>query len=669
MARNTAGMTPDELAAVARPLNRGSGEIERVNRIYRTQLALKDGQAMDTLATGYANLASDLRERIAGLKDKVEAARAAGTTVTPDWLYRQERYKDLLLQTHQGLVELGGTTRDLLDEQSKYFVDKAEDYVSKASRAQLARTAPSEEALASVMSRFNSLPEEQIKGLLGNLQPGSPLNKLLFDGVPSATVSAVRSSLLETVGLGLGTAQGGRALEDALGLGLSRSMTIVRTETHRVQRDATLLSYKANSDIVSGWEWRCARTAETCAICWALDGTVSDIEEAFDTHINCRCTSVPKTRSWEELGFEGLPEIPDAGSGPSIFEGLSDKDKERILGGSKFAAYQRGDITLKDMVGKSFSKEWGGARHEVSLAQAYANAGKTMPVEVRTPSTGAVPKPAAIPAHEQAIRDMEAKDAEVRAIIDNRAAQIDKYDEDLLRLTSMDPGAMTKEEFAAWVKEASDIEDKKWVLIDANRDARLNITAEVRSILHVDDPISVKVSYGTVTDPEVLARWDGGVKEFERLISSTAHPDLVDMDVTFRQLPDGGRAYHLESGPKGRAGTSEVFVTQRERRGVVVHELGHAAEHQDPTILEQSLAWRDGRTAGEQAKWLGPGYRQNEVTRADNFANPYIGKDYGRRATEVLSMGLEFFIEDPLYLAKTDPDMFKYIYNVVRGIK
>ena len=51
------------------------------------------------------------------------------------------------------------------------------------------------------------------------------------------------------------------------------------------------------------------------------------------------------------------------------------------------------------------------------------------------------------------------------------------------------------------------------------------------------------------------------------------------------------------------------------------------------------------RTRGEKVELLAdllniPAYR-TESTYADNFINPYIGKDYGNDASEVLSMGLE----------------------------
>lgn len=75
------------------------------------------------------------------------------------------------------------------------------------------------------------------------------------------------------------------------------------------------------------------------------------------------------------------------------------------------------------------------------------------------------------------------------------------------------------------------------------------------------------------------------------------------------------------------------------------HEIGHMVEYFNKDALRLSLEFRNMRTRGEKVELLAdllniPAYR-TESTYADNFINPYIGKDYGENASEVLSMGLE----------------------------
>ena len=81
------------------------------------------------------------------------------------------------------------------------------------------------------------------------------------------------------------------------------------------------------------------------------------------------------------------------------------------------------------------------------------------------------------------------------------------------------------------------------------------------------------------------------------------------------------------------------------RKSTPWHEIGHMVEHLNPNALRISKEFIASRTAGETPTKLSqifPGwnYRPNEVTRKDDFIDPYIGKEY-QDASEVLSMGLE----------------------------
>lgn len=60
---------------------------------------------------------------------------------------------------------------------------------------------------------------------------------------------------------------------------------------------------------------------------------------------------------------------------------------------------------------------------------------------------------------------------------------------------------------------------------------------------------------------------------------------------------------------------------------------------------------------------------KDEMTKVDKFSNPYMGKFYGdpsTGATEILSMGMEMMYANPVALAQKDPEMFDFIYSVVR---
>jgi hypothetical protein len=117
--------------------------------------------------------------------------------------------------------------------------------------------------------------------------------------------------------------------------------------------------------------------------------------------------------------------------------------------------------------------------------------------------------------------------------------------------------------------------------------------------------------------------------------------------------------------------------------GTAVHEFGHAIEEQlterGEKVLERSLEFLAYRVGGEphtQLNKLYPDsrYRDDERGRKDKFDEAfgerrayYVGKDYGRAATEILSMGLQELHGDPVRFAEKDPEYFKFVVGILRG--
>lgn len=108
----------------------------------------------------------------------------------------------------------------------------------------------------------------------------------------------------------------------------------------------------------------------------------------------------------------------------------------------------------------------------------------------------------------------------------------------------------------------------------------------------------------------------------------------------------------------------------------VIHEMGHIVEARDRAALARSIAFREKRTVGEKAKWLGPGYKKNEIALFDEWeqrgGRKYSGKVYRHAgqeyATEILSMGLERLYQDPVDFYQQDPEYFEFVVNSTRGL-
>lgn len=117
------------------------------------------------------------------------------------------------------------------------------------------------------------------------------------------------------------------------------------------------------------------------------------------------------------------------------------------------------------------------------------------------------------------------------------------------------------------------------------------------------------------------------------------------------------------------ADTVAVSGTGGEALQCAIHELGHRLEVTNPLVKRLEKEFYERRTANEKLESLrkatgNSSYSTKEKTRKDKFIHPYMGKDYGGEAYELVSMGLEMLYTEPHELLK-DPDYAKFILGVV----
>jgi SPP1 gp7 family putative phage head morphogenesis protein len=173
----------------------------------------------------------------------------------------------------------------------------------------------------------------------------------------------VAAALTHAVAVGRSPRQTAREIREALGGDLNRALTIARTEHLRAYRGASLRSYQENADILRGWQWRASPSRRTCPVCLAMDGTEHPLDEAFGSHVNCRCTPIPLLRDRptpaRETGEEWFARQPAA-------------VQREMLGPGKYALYQQGQIGLADLVGVTHDPQWGTVRYQRSIRELRA---------------------------------------------------------------------------------------------------------------------------------------------------------------------------------------------------------------------------------------------------------------------------------------------------------
>jgi len=154
------------------------------------------------------------------------------------------------------------------------------------------------------------------------------------------------------------------------------------------------------------------------------------------------------------------------------------------------------------------------------------------------------------------------------------------------------------------------------------------------------------------------------IDEFEKFVNKKV---VHVRDVIIERVPVGTRAFYQH----GEVYLSRYapYHTTNVVNKTVIHEMGHYLEDSSAEIHSAVQKFYVERTKGCPLVPMGPGWGRHELTRKDNFIDAYMGKDYGGRASEILSMGLEYFYNDPYKLATKDPGYFNFIFNLVRGIK
>ena len=149
-----------------------------------------------------------------------------------------------------------------------------------------------------------------------------------------------------------------------------------------------------------------------------------------------------------------------------------------------------------------------------------------------------------------------------------------------------------------------------------------------------------------------------GSSAFQKLVVKDVAPPLP---VTVR-LSGTNRAYY-------HPGTGEIVLSASSGKRTMVHEMGHWLENHNEKIKQKIRAFYRRRTANERLQMFDTklGYTSDEVFKKDKFIDNYMGKQYDSGDTELVSMGLEYLVTDPVKLAKGDPELFDFVVDLIRG--
>lgn len=347
-----------------------------------------DGQ-VEYAVQRYDTVLSSLDKELSDVSDLILARQNAGLPVPASWLHKQSRYIDLIDQTYAKVDKYSKVLQEDVGAASKRTFKMAEDHSVELLDRQLP-------GYQENIKPFNTLPSGAAEQYMGTMysERQSPLPAVFNSMGPQAS-ETLDTQILNGIAMGLHpldvVERAKNYLKDEQ---LGRAATIARTEMYRSYREANRRVYAQNADVVDKWIWNAHIGDRTCAACYAMHGEEFPVTEPMGGHPNCRCTQIPKTKTWADLGLEGMedhePNLGTEGewvngqfvrsrtgksmrSGEARFAALPEAEQRKILGPKKFDAYKRGDIILADTVSTRQNDRWGVTRSVASYDEALLN--------------------------------------------------------------------------------------------------------------------------------------------------------------------------------------------------------------------------------------------------------------------------------------------------------
>lgn len=214
-----------------------------------------------------------VERRLAVVIAIVEQARAKGEPIERAWLVEQARLDKLSQLIEERVAAVDAKTAAEMERERERIVARGVSDAADQLRAM------------GIEPSFSPFAFERLG--VGNRLP-IPLQ---FQMTAARTARRARLLLMSGLVRGRNPRSVARDLRNLLGGEAWRALRIARTELLTAYRAAALDTYRANQDVVREWEW--FAEPDACDFCHERDGDRFPVEEDFDTHPNCRCTSLP----------------------------------------------------------------------------------------------------------------------------------------------------------------------------------------------------------------------------------------------------------------------------------------------------------------------------------------------------------------------------------------
>lgn len=309
-------------------------------------------QSVRTLTARWATGWQEISDEWVTTIGDITATQASGEQLHPGQIAQLERVQKALEHTATQLEDLTEGIPDAVDAPLAEIIEDT----AAATREVITSQLPEDYALAHPFAKLNPSSYDWIIARTGE--------NILAASWPLAddAVAAMKKTLLRAVPAGWGPGKAAEVMLDRVQTefngGLSRALTIARTEMLDAHRAAFHHTNQQTADVLAGWVWSTHLDSRTCPACIAMHGTLHPLDEPGPIgHPNCRCVGIPKTKTWAELGFtveEPPSMLPDA----DAWIRDNPSKARAALGDTRYHMLRSGDITRDQLAHRRENPDW-----------------------------------------------------------------------------------------------------------------------------------------------------------------------------------------------------------------------------------------------------------------------------------------------------------------------
>lgn len=330
---------------------------------FRLTLLTRDKVARDQLLAAYQNSFRAVDDEIRRVAERIVISKGG-----PTLFAEQRRLHELQRQVAEAIKRLSTEAANLAKYNQYLAVTSARHEAVELIAAKAVKLTKT----AQIDVSFNTFPAQVVEELVG-FSAKAPITEVfdeLARDLGQITTQRIKHALQRGVTLGESPERvTRRIIREASQTGgnprrppvvVRRLQLVVRNETFRAYRKATLETYRENDDVVRRWRWVSRQSPTTCIVCWSQDGKTFPLSTPFASHPGCRCVETPVLHGENETYK----------TGPEKFDELEPGVQRSILGDKAYEVWSNNDdVQIADFVELQTSRRWGPSRVRRSIDQ------------------------------------------------------------------------------------------------------------------------------------------------------------------------------------------------------------------------------------------------------------------------------------------------------------